>query len=114
MDLPAAGQAGNGLDMIDAEHAALNGNILPDPTKLPPVMASTDCTSNWLVASFGCDTRDGRDWHLVTVNIRGSDTVGLTLMNGARDDAVVIAAIVNAYRLGKLVPSTTTVAVKET
>lgn len=85
-------------DMAAAESEVLD--LLPDPKTVPPVMASTDCASNWLIASFGNDGVTGGDWHLVTKNVRASETVDAALMQSALDDAQTIAAIINAYRLG--------------
>lgn len=99
---------GSGKRVRDAASAGTKiREILPPPASLPPVMASTDCAANWLIASFGNDAETGEDWHLTTVNIRASETLALSLMDSAKRDAEVIAAIVNAYRLGILIPTPT-------
>lgn len=112
MDLHEAANApgfGSGKRVRDAATAeAKIRETLPPPDSLPPVMASTDYAANWLIASFGNDAETDEDWHLTTVNVRASETLALSLMDSAKRDAEVIAAIVNAYRLGILVPSTTT------
>lgn len=77
--------------------------LLPDPAKMAPVMASTDDASNWLICSFGNSSEDGCDWHLVTDTVRASMMADLEFPDDAKMDALRVAAVLNAYRMGILI-----------
>jgi len=103
-DAPGFGHGKRFRDMCAAEHDALDN--LPDPKRMAPVMASTDAAANWLVCSFGNSGADeeARDWHLVTANVRASDFIDrYDFPEDAMTDAVAVAAVLNAYRMGLLV-----------
>lgn len=98
-----ANAGGYGTGQAARDRMAAEAEIrhrLPDPRTVPPVMASTNCASNWLIASFGYDDESDNDWHLVTCDVRASETRGAALVQGAKDDAETVAAIINAYRIG--------------
>lgn len=77
--------------------------LLPEPQWIAPVMASTDCLSNWMICSFGNSNEDGYAWFLVTDNVRASNIGDQDFPDDAKMDAMRVAAIINAYRLGLLV-----------
>ena len=80
---------------------------LPDPRRMAPVKAAPaeTATDNWIVAyQTGNSSEDGDDWCIVTDNVRASVLMDLDFPGDARDDAEAIAAILNAYREGRLVP----------
>lgn len=101
MDAPGFGTGRAYRDQKAQEAEALA--LLPDPGLVAPVMASTDPVSNWMICSFGNSGEDGCDWFLVTDNVRASSTLGLDFPDDAKMDALTVAAIVNAYRMGLLV-----------
>lgn len=101
MDRPGFGTGRAFLDRKAQEAEALA--MLPDPAWMAPVMASTDSGSNWLICSFGNSGDDGQDWHLVTDNVRAPMAVDLEFPEDAKLDALRVAAIINAYRMGLLV-----------
>ena len=78
---------------------------LPDPRRMAPVKAvrSDTALDNWLIAYQTGNADDGADWCIVTDNVRASVLFGLDFPADARDDAEAIAAILNAYREGRLV-----------
>lgn len=77
--------------------------LLPDPTDVAPVRATTDAGAGWLVCSFGNSSEDGSDWHLISDEVRASDLADTEYPADAKMDALVTAALVNAYRMGLLV-----------
>lgn len=80
---------------------------LPDPRRIAPLIAQpmSKVGENWPVAyQTGHSGIDGEDWCIQTDNVRGSALMFLELPGDAKDDAQAIAAIVNAYRTGRLVP----------
>ena len=101
MDTPGFGTGRAFRDRKAQEAEALA--LLPDPAWMAPVMASTDPVSNWMICSFGNSSEDGADWFLVTDHVRASQTVDLEFPDDAKMDALRVAAIVNAYRMGLLV-----------
>lgn len=74
-------------------------DILPPPSALQPVWAAPD-SGHVPMAHFGNSSEDGKDWGLYWEG-RGSqcDAFG----DDARTDALIVAAIINAYRMGLLV-----------
>lgn len=79
---------------------------LPPPDRIAPLKAvpSRDAAKKWIVAYLtGHSGDDGQDWSIVIDNVRGSPLLDLELPSDAKDDAEAIAAIVNAYRTGRLV-----------
>ncbi len=101
MDTPGFGTGRAFRDRKEQENEALA--LLPDPEWMAPVMASTDPASNWMISSFGNSGEDGADWYLVMDNVRASMTVDLEFPEDAKMDALRVAAILNAYRMGLLV-----------
>ncbi len=101
MDKPGFGTGRAFRDRKAQENEALA--LLPDPEWMAPVMASTDGSSNWMICSFGNSSDDNADWYLVTDNVRASMTVDLEFPEDAKMDALRVAAILNAYRMGLLV-----------
>ena len=101
MDSPGFGTGRAFRDRKAQENEALA--LLPDPEWMAPVMASTDGSSNWMISSFGNSGEDGADWYLVTDNVRASMTVDLEFPEDAKMDALRVAAVLNAYRMGLLV-----------
>lgn len=80
--------------------------LLPDPKDVMPVRASTNVGDGWLVCSFGYSSEDENDWHLITDEVRGSTLAEFSeYPKDAKMDALVTAALVNAYRMGLLVKS---------
>ena len=104
MDTPGFGTGRAFRDRQAQENEALA--LLPDPAWMAPVMASTDANTNWLICSFGNSADDGQDWHLVTDTVRASLLVDLEFPEDAKMDALRVAAIINAYRMGILVRTT--------
>lgn len=89
-------------DQLAQEAEALA--LLPDPASVMPVRASTEAGAGWLICSFGNSGEDGQDWHLITDEVRGSYVAEFSdYPADARTDALITAAIVNAYRMGLLV-----------
>lgn len=81
---------------------------LPPPSRIAPLKAvpvDDKTADNWIVAyQTGNSGYDGRDWAIVTENVRGSALCfSYDFPGDARDDAEAIAAIINAYRTGRLV-----------
>ena len=81
--------------------------LLPDPAQMAPLMVSTDIGNGWPVCSFGHyddeGTGESADYHIVTDHVRASETLDLTLPGDAKNDAHMVCAILNAYRMGLLV-----------
>ena len=101
MDKPGFGTGRAFRDRKAWENEALA--LLPDPAWMAPVMASQDCASGWLICSFGNSSEDNCDWHLITDSVRASMTVDLEFPEDAKMDALRVAAILNAYRMGLLI-----------
>jgi hypothetical protein len=101
MDTPGFGTGRAFRDKKAQEAEALA--LLPDRAWMAPVMASTDGGSNWLICSFGCSNDDGEDWHLVTDHANASALGDAMFPIDARTDAMAIAALCNAWRMGLLV-----------
>lgn len=79
---------------------------LPDPARMAPVKAVPvdDAPDNWIIAyQTGNSGIDGKDWAIVTDNVRASAMLGCEFPDDAGSDAKAIAAILNAYRTGRLV-----------
>ena len=79
---------------------------LPPPERIARVRAApiSKAGDGWLVAyTTGNSAEDGEDWCVQTDNVRGSALLDLELPGDAKDDAESIAAILNAYRTGRLV-----------
>lgn len=75
--------------------------LLPDPRRLPVFIATgSDPFSHPVpMAHFGNSSEDGKDWSICHDGTTEADAIG----QDARDDAQIVAAILNAYRLGLLV-----------
>jgi len=101
MDSPGFGTGRAFRDRKAQENEALT--LLPDPALMAPVMASTDCVSNWMICSFGNSNDDHCDWFLVTDHVRGSNLADMEFPEDAKLDALRVAAVLNAYRMGLLV-----------
>lgn len=101
MDRPGFGTGRAFLDRKEQENEALA--LLPDPEWMAPVMASTDPASNWMISSFGNSNDDNCDWYLVTDHVRGSNLADMEFPEDAKMDALRVAAVLNAYRMGLLV-----------
>jgi hypothetical protein len=86
--------------MNDTEH-------LPTPNRMAPVKAvpvDDRTADNWIIAyQTGNSGIDGKDWAIVTDNVRASALMDCEFPDDAGDDAKAIAAIINAYRTGRLV-----------
>ena len=75
--------------------------LLPDPKDVMPVRATTNAGAGWLVCSTGNSSDDNQDWHVVTDEVRGSIVAEFSdFPRDAKMDALVIAALVNAWRMG--------------
>lgn len=101
MDAPGFGSGRAYRDRKAQENEAMA--LLPKPDDVAPVMASKDPTSNWMICSFGNSNEDGRDWFLVTDNVRASEVADRDFPADAKLDALRVAAILNAYRMGLLI-----------
>ena len=101
MDTPGFGTGRAFRDRKAQENEALA--LLPDPAWMAPVMASTDPERNWMICAFGNSSEDGADWFLVTDHVRASQIVDLEFPDDAKLNALTVAAILNAYRMGLLV-----------
>jgi hypothetical protein len=102
MNTPGFGTGRAYRDRLAQEAEALA--TLPDPRDVMPVRASTDAGAGWLVCSFGNSGEDGQDWHLITDEVRGSMVAEFSAYPAdAKTDALITAAIVNAYRMGLLI-----------
>jgi len=87
--------------MNDTEH-------LPTPNRMAPVKAvpvDDRTADNWIIAyQTGNSGIDGKDWAIVTNNVCASALCfSYEFPGDAGDDAKAIAAIINAYRTGRLV-----------
>lgn len=81
-------------------------NKLPDPKRMAPIAAFPDAQigDNWMVLwCAGNSNDDGCDWHIATDRVRASELIDVEFPSDAKSDAKAIAAIVNAYRTGRLV-----------
>lgn len=81
---------------------------LPNPEHVAPVKAvpvDDHIADNWLIAyQTGNSGEDGKDWALVTDNVRASALCfDYEFPGDAKHDAESMAAILNAYRTGRLV-----------
>lgn len=101
MDAPGFGTGRAYRDRKAQEAEALA--LLPDREWMAPVMASQDCQSNWMICAFGCSNEDNSEWFLVTDSVRASNVGDMEFPEDAKMDAMRVAAIVNAYRMGLLV-----------
>jgi len=100
MDRPGFGSGRAYLSQKEQEAEALS--LLPSPDMVAPVRAG-NAFDNWMICSFGNSSADGQDWYLTTDSIRASELADLHFPEDAKTDALVIAAIVNCYRMGLLV-----------
>jgi hypothetical protein len=77
---------------------------LPPPNRIAPLKAAPMSTAmdNFLIA-YQTGAGEADDWAIVTDNVRCSALLEFELPSGAKEDAEAIAAIVNAYRTGRLV-----------
>ena len=102
MDAPGFGTGRAFRDQKAQEAEALS--LLPDPEGVMPVRAVTNVGEGWLLCSMGHSGEDGNDWHIVTDCVRGSVMAEFSdLPTDAKADAHIVAAIINAYRMGLLV-----------
>ena len=102
MDAPGFGTGRAFQDQKAQEAEALA--LLPDPKDVMPVRASTDAGAGWIVCSMGNSSDDGQDWFIITDEVRGSYLAEFSdLPADAKSDAHIVAAIINAYRMGLLV-----------
>lgn len=102
MDTPGFGTGRAFRDQIAQENEALA--LLPDSKDMMPVRASADAGAGWMVCAFGNSAEDEQDWFLITDEVRGSYVAEFSdYPADARTDALITAAIVNAYRMGLLV-----------
>ena len=77
---------------------------LPPPDQIAPLKAARCDGSNWIVAYQTGFSEEGQgDWGIVTDSARGSSLCGYELPGDAKHDAESVAAILNAYRTGRLV-----------
>ena len=76
--------------------------LLPDRAWMAPVMAANDA-GNWMIASFGNSGNDGDDWFLVTDHVNASALGDAMFPQDAKTDAMAVAALLNAWRMGILV-----------
>ena len=79
---------------------------LPPRERIAPVKAVpvSDAMENWLIAyQTGNSSHDGDDWAVVADNVSASVLIGLEMPSDPREDAEAVAAIINAYRTGRLV-----------
>ncbi|RMF06355.1 MAG: hypothetical protein D6773_04415, partial [Alphaproteobacteria bacterium] len=75
-------------------------SLLPDPRDVPTVVASGSAIPTLIpLCDFGNSAEDGRDWGIWIERHLEVDAIG----HDARDDARIVAAIINAYALGILV-----------
>lgn len=96
------GSFGSGKSARDKIHARKESlSILPDRFFMPELIASSEMGSMVPMCHFGNSSEDGKDWGIYHdgFDYCGAATLGID----ARDDAKIIAAIVNLYRMGVLV-----------
>jgi len=101
IDAPGFGSGRSYRDRKAQEAEAVA--MQPDPEKITPVMASTDPVSNWMICGFGASNEDSSEWFLVTDNVRASEVADREFPDDAKIDALRVAAVLNAYRMGLLV-----------
>jgi len=79
---------------------------LPAPQMVAPVKASPSKAAfdDWPLC-WGNSNLDGEDWYLVTDNVRASQVQALDFPSDAKPDVHFVADLINAYRLGLLVPA---------
>ena len=81
----------------------------PDPKLIAPVKAAC-CDAlmdDWpILFRAGNSGQDFEDWGICTDNVRGSSLMDCEFPQDAKDDALFIAALINAYRTGELVRKT--------
>ena len=83
---------------------------LPDRSKMAPVRAApiSEVADHWSIAfTTGNSSEDGEDWCIQTDHVRASELIFCEFLSDPKDDAEAIAAIVNAYREGRLVEAKT-------
>lgn len=102
MNAPGFGRGRAYLDQKAQEVEALA--LLPDPRTVAPVRAACS-VDDWFIASFGNSTDDGKDWYLTTDAVRASELADAAFPCDAKIDAHAVAAILNCYRMGLLVPA---------
>jgi hypothetical protein len=98
-------------DQLAAEAECLSA--LPDPIWMMPVRATKEAPrgdNTYLrrrfgteVCCFGNSSEDGEDWYLVACSNGGPQGDDAIFPEDAKSDAIAVAAIVNAYRMGLLV-----------
>ncbi|PPB79795.1 hypothetical protein LV82_02586 [Albidovulum inexpectatum] len=88
------------IERANAESECLA--LLPSPSSLPVFVAkrARDVRQGLPIMTTGYSNEDGDDWCIVALNGTEADAVG----QDAMDDARIIAAILNAYRLDLIVP----------
>lgn len=92
-----SGQAAR--DKLAAQNEALS--LLPEPHFMPELVAASSPGTMVPMCHFGNSNEDGEDW---AIYHDGMDYCGAATMGSdARDDAKIVAAIVNAFRMGLLV-----------
>lgn len=102
MDQPGFGTGRAYRDRKAQEAEALA--LLPDPKDVMPVRATPDAGVGWIVCRTGNSCEDGQDWHVVADEVRGSIVAEFSeLPRDAKLDALRIAALVNAWRMGLIV-----------
>lgn len=98
-----ANQPGYGTGRVARDKMAALSEVaalLPPPLEVPLMVASATAACDLPMAHFGCSNEDGMDWgihHDVT------DEDGCAFGQDAKTDAILVAAIINAYRMGLLV-----------
>ena len=96
-NLPGFGTGKTARDRMAAEAEALA--LLPDPKWVPIVVAAPD--SNLVpMAHFGNSRDDGKDWGIYH---DGRESDVWAFGDDAKTDAQIVAAIINAYRLGLII-----------
>jgi len=98
---PGFGTGKAARDRMAEEAEALA--LLPEPGSILPVHASTDLYAGLMICGFGRSGEDGADWYLMTDRVTDMERDFTDFPSDARDDARIVAAILNAYRMGLLV-----------
>jgi hypothetical protein len=102
IDAPGLGRGRAYIDQKTQEAEALA--LLPIPERMAPVRASTTL-NDWMICSFGlADGGEGEEWFLTTDSVRASSLVDAHFPCDAKIDAHAVAALLNAWRMGCIVP----------
>lgn len=98
---PGFGSGKRARDQLAAEAEALA--LLPNPRALPCFVAGGDALmlSHALMCGFGRSSEEGADWAIYHDGVTEADAIG----HDTKLDAQIVAAILNAYRMGLLVRS---------